>query len=1343
MILFGDDVSLTSDNPKYDADAIQRALNGLKLVYTNGDKKGDAQTTNIYETEFLKRGYRFVQGIWLAPLSIDSICGQLQYSKVRCEDLGTYKLLLGDLVTELSIHPKRVYDKIRDEILQTTKEIQPWSNTIEVRTLVHDFKTIVRMSFFDYNLISNEMLNVIANAAGLIGRSLPEGEIEEPKLFQVTDTESDKRRETLSDTLKRSAEFIKNKQGEKLSERISKIEKAIRGEIKTNYRPLRITDYSVRPEAFFSCAKKRIEEREFNKKILAELKTFQQNFAELHTLRTSGAETVIELLNPPVTYFEGTYQQQSRTVDMAGIGALNPAQDVMLGTPGFQPFPERIFPTPDGNVIVKLLSDNEQTWNVPRLMDSMSRRLDTRNFSNWGPLSIVTPTGTETKLAYKVNTSQHLGLVVGKQFQCIMIVRVNILHNVEHAGFTYISKTQDHATGNIVNSHRMKWNMASEGSTMYFAMPMIIPTDTITVPTDYDALNAIIETSFEQIVVTLPHLLYREGAKGQLSLSYQSCMTEIVLHGARPIPEISSIDPVIPSKDFNTSITGTKTVKHNNTVKFGSIKLSQNGIVRFIKVSGNMTTEQATGTGYYMCLQFKKSASVKTECKVITKGTSIGCMTSGLNLDKGTYDVVVKNNTGQDVTFTPNSLQFAITTTVEPVFTLSTGTGNGDPSDDEEVFQTESQIKERTEADKLTDLMDGMLNIRTNKGKIMMAIGNHVSQISDLFNRAGCELKWEVTKQNPQAALLKVSVSVFAKKRGGQWVRLLWTMGATKQKCKEYLAMRLLNALTTSRVVTFESQTTYGNWDAAQPERMMEVRHGINHTDYQLDQEVLLEVGTINLTNSNIGKLATLSIKLSDYLDDTILKKHPVIKRLADHERLSGNAKLLFRPAKTISSKVIMSVVCGTVTNPHYYQQRDPKYFNLDEKFEFQPAWEHLTDSVKLEDYQIDITYRIDAGVVGDEGAYFDIALILSDNNNKYVERGPLRPLIPTSIDGFTSTMSETYMKIESGQRVQERDIMELMKWIGENRDDSPEGFADANPYELITMEQSFSRPIDEVAEEIKDFFVDVGDRDKTFIKTVYNIDIDGFLAGEECYDVRTESADVDTGSIPMEADSNEDPMVNQAPADPKIVTEEIQQIPEQTAPVQISNFNSAVWPAQCRDYRHISTFHWNLGTHGVATIDLDRGLADFYTQKFMSDYVLMHGHPSVKMTFTAAPTVRAIVKGFCAKHMTDAHLSDEEIVQANMRINKTIDINVTGDCIEMQPLFVARNGSIYRPTMDRGRSHGQIVLYCTSTLPSSLADRTVRVQVEARWDDVKLQRHVVREPQYNSPTFKGHMPRN
>jgi hypothetical protein len=113
FIFQGDDVAYSvtpAYSHLYNDYTISEVLKELGMVYTN-EQKGEttSKLRDITEIEFLKRSFVFskVDGIWVAPLKIESILRMVDWVKI--DDPDNIASNISEAILELSLHPKKFF----------------------------------------------------------------------------------------------------------------------------------------------------------------------------------------------------------------------------------------------------------------------------------------------------------------------------------------------------------------------------------------------------------------------------------------------------------------------------------------------------------------------------------------------------------------------------------------------------------------------------------------------------------------------------------------------------------------------------------------------------------------------------------------------------------------------------------------------------------------------------------------------------------------------------------------------------------------------------------------------------------------------------------------------------------------------------------------------------------------------------------------------------------------------------------------------------------------------------------------------------------------------------------
>jgi hypothetical protein len=112
---YGDDVLISSNNPKFGFNAFQRVFAKWDIKFTDEDKK-DAEhfaDKTIADVSFLKRGFlripEFTGKKFVAALSLDTIMNCVQWMRKNDHDFADYHNRVETMLIELSAHGPSVY----------------------------------------------------------------------------------------------------------------------------------------------------------------------------------------------------------------------------------------------------------------------------------------------------------------------------------------------------------------------------------------------------------------------------------------------------------------------------------------------------------------------------------------------------------------------------------------------------------------------------------------------------------------------------------------------------------------------------------------------------------------------------------------------------------------------------------------------------------------------------------------------------------------------------------------------------------------------------------------------------------------------------------------------------------------------------------------------------------------------------------------------------------------------------------------------------------------------------------------------------------------------------------
>jgi hypothetical protein len=106
---------------------VGEALSKIGFVYTDEDKSAtfNEQKRNIFEVSFLKRKFVLEEGKILAPLALDTIMQNIQWSKKKDFDNVNFFDKVDTFLCDLSVHDKDTYDKHSSLILETLDQCVP------------------------------------------------------------------------------------------------------------------------------------------------------------------------------------------------------------------------------------------------------------------------------------------------------------------------------------------------------------------------------------------------------------------------------------------------------------------------------------------------------------------------------------------------------------------------------------------------------------------------------------------------------------------------------------------------------------------------------------------------------------------------------------------------------------------------------------------------------------------------------------------------------------------------------------------------------------------------------------------------------------------------------------------------------------------------------------------------------------------------------------------------------------------------------------------------------------------------------------------------------------------
>jgi hypothetical protein len=112
---YGDDVLISSNNPKFGFNAFQRVFAKWDIKFTDEDKK-DAEhfaDKTIADVSFLKRGFlrvsEFTDKKFVAALSLDTIMNCVQWMRKNDHDFADFRNRVETMLIELSAHGPNVY----------------------------------------------------------------------------------------------------------------------------------------------------------------------------------------------------------------------------------------------------------------------------------------------------------------------------------------------------------------------------------------------------------------------------------------------------------------------------------------------------------------------------------------------------------------------------------------------------------------------------------------------------------------------------------------------------------------------------------------------------------------------------------------------------------------------------------------------------------------------------------------------------------------------------------------------------------------------------------------------------------------------------------------------------------------------------------------------------------------------------------------------------------------------------------------------------------------------------------------------------------------------------------
>ncbi|APG78529.1 hypothetical protein 1 [Wenzhou picorna-like virus 28] len=129
MISFGDDNVLNINDlviDRFNQLTIAEGYAQIGMTYTDEGKTGEmVKYRALEDVKFLKRGFRYEKGVYLAPLELDVVMEMCCWVKTDVNTIDNTITNVETAMRELSLHPKDVFTKCKADLLQACRKHLP------------------------------------------------------------------------------------------------------------------------------------------------------------------------------------------------------------------------------------------------------------------------------------------------------------------------------------------------------------------------------------------------------------------------------------------------------------------------------------------------------------------------------------------------------------------------------------------------------------------------------------------------------------------------------------------------------------------------------------------------------------------------------------------------------------------------------------------------------------------------------------------------------------------------------------------------------------------------------------------------------------------------------------------------------------------------------------------------------------------------------------------------------------------------------------------------------------------------------------------------------------------
>lgn len=129
MISFGDDNVLNINDlviEQFNQLTIADGYSQIGMTYTDEGKTGEmVKYRTLEDVKFLKRGFRYENGVYLAPLELDVVMEMCMWVKTDVNTVDNTITNVETAMRELSLHPKEVFTSCKSDLLQACRKRLP------------------------------------------------------------------------------------------------------------------------------------------------------------------------------------------------------------------------------------------------------------------------------------------------------------------------------------------------------------------------------------------------------------------------------------------------------------------------------------------------------------------------------------------------------------------------------------------------------------------------------------------------------------------------------------------------------------------------------------------------------------------------------------------------------------------------------------------------------------------------------------------------------------------------------------------------------------------------------------------------------------------------------------------------------------------------------------------------------------------------------------------------------------------------------------------------------------------------------------------------------------------